>query len=208
LRRRSAAATQGAIASVSNRGVIPATDVLAPASQTRSRRLFLALWPTLTERRRCISVARLSRPAGVGRLMLPENLHMTLAFLGPVSAARQARLEALLQRVQAAPFRLRFASLQCWRGGSLCCLTAAPVRALLRLHAQLLKQVRKAGIAVDARPLCPHITLARDLPRSLAATIGGDVPAVWLAARDFCLVASEPGAQGRRYRVLRRWPLR
>jgi 2'-5' RNA ligase len=82
------------------------------------------------------------------------------------------------------------------------------VRELLRLHAQLLKQVRQAGIVTDARALRPHITLVRDLPRGVAATIGGQVPAVWLAARDFCLVASEPDARARRYRVLRRWPLR
>jgi 2'-5' RNA ligase len=110
--------------------------------------------------------------------------------------------------VQAARFRLRLASLQCWHGGRLCCLSAGTVPRLLQLHRQLRACARRAGIAIEARALHPHITLARDVPREVAAAIDHDVPALWLAADAFCLVASEPHAQAARYRVLRRWPLR
>jgi 2'-5' RNA ligase len=166
------------------------------------------LWLTSAERQSCVEVSRARLPRNIGRRSLPQDLHLTLLFLGQVSAIRQSRLEVLLQQVHAAPFRLRLTSLQCWHGGRVCCLTAGMVPALRQLHRSLQVAARRAGMLVEAQALQPHVTLARDVPRALAATIAGDVPAICLTVNAFCLVASEPRAQAARYRVLRRWPLR
>lgn len=187
---------------------MPAANVAALANRPGSRRLFLALWLTSAEQRRCVGLLQASLPRDAGRRTLPQDLHLTLLFLGQVSPMRQARLEVLLARVRATPFRLRLASLQCWHGGRLCCLTAGMVPELLQLHRKLRACVRRAGMVVESRALRPHITLARDVPRAVAATVARDVPALWLAADAFCLVASEPHAHATRYRVLRRWPMR
>ena len=60
------------------------------------------------------------------------------------------------------------------------------------------------GLAVEAAPYRPHVTVAREVRRAPRAT--GSIAAHWPVA-DFALVVSQTDPAGVRYAVLARWPL-
>lgn len=95
-----------------------------------------------------------------GRFTRPENLHLTLVFLG------EADLDAAkncLHRLQAAPFEIVIAGLGRFRqpGGDVLWAGVQPDEWLLRAQQSLEGLVRQAGVPVENRPYRPHLTLAR-----------------------------------------------
>ena len=69
-------------------------------------RLFFALWPDETLRRQLVKrMARDLRPCG-GRRIPPENLHVTLVFLGTLDARQRRRLELAAETVPERAFTL------------------------------------------------------------------------------------------------------
>jgi 2'-5' RNA ligase len=168
------------------------------------RRLFFALLPGAAARAALQALARPYRAARV-RSVPAADLHLTLAFIGQVPDAALPRLQEAAGAIRAAPCGVVLDRLERWRGGLLCA-TGAVTPALLALHAQLLRAVRGAGLAVDARPLRAHVTLARGLPRVAGAAEEAMRP-VRLQARSFCLMESARHADGGRYTALARWRL-
>jgi 2'-5' RNA ligase len=63
--------------------------------------------------------------------------------------------------------------------------------------------IQQSGVAFDARPHVPHVTLLRN-------TEGGDLlacePVQW-SVGDFVLVSSHTEAEGAFYDIVKRWPL-
>ena len=91
-------------------------------SETPAKRLFFALWPDDALRQKlhalgeeilgnCSMRCSTSAIPGVvgnyrGRRIPPENLHLTLAFLGSVDAERQACLERMALAIRSPAFTL------------------------------------------------------------------------------------------------------
>lgn len=164
------------------------------------RRLFFALWPDRTARR--------ALQARAGRTVHAADLHVTLLFLGAVPEARLPALFAAAAIVRARPLALRFDALECWQGGRICVAVAAPNAAAQALHRQLRALAQGLGLAVERRPFVPHITLARNLSRPLAAGLRRPLSPVRVSATHFCLAESRATPAGKsRYTVLRSWPL-
>ncbi len=94
----------------------------------------------------------------------PEQLHLTLSFLGEVAVGICAQLTAELVKIGAPGFDLHFTATGCfpdrrqprvlWAG-----LAAAP--RLIALAQQINNAVTICGISQEVRPFSPHITLAR-----------------------------------------------
>jgi 2'-5' RNA ligase len=137
----------------------PARDVM---------RLFVAV-EISDEVRRSLAAAqsRLRRtPARVG-WVAPENIHLTLAFLGDVGADRIASLAAALDGVgrEFAPFGYTVAGLGCfgsrraprvlWAGVS------HGAEDLVRLQAQTAVALRALDVRLEDRPFSPHLTIGR-----------------------------------------------
>ena len=79
-----------------------------------AQRLFFALWPDPAVRAALAGVtARLTLPRG--RLTPPQNLHVTLVFLGAADAARRACVEAAADGVQAEGFTVTLDRTGWWR---------------------------------------------------------------------------------------------
>ncbi len=162
-----------------------------------SARLFLALWPDAATRS-CLAAQRdaLRLPAGA-RAVSDANLHATLHFIGAIDRERVAALWAALSEVQARPTQLAATGLAIWKGGTVV-LQLQGDDALAALHADTGAALRACGIALDARPFAPHVTLAR-------AATGVELPSAarpldWRAT-GFALVES-PGGSPPAYRVL------
>ncbi len=168
------------------------------------RRLFLALWPPDPVREAIRNVGcRLAREVD-GRRVGDAGLHLTLAFLGTLEAARREALEAALSALDLSAHTLLLDRLGYWRrpqvvwvGAS--CTPEALAAFVTDLHACL----HALELPVEERPFVPHVTLLRKVRRRPPA-LPFD-PITW-AVDGFVLVQSELRPEGARYTVLRRWP--
>lgn len=101
----------------------------------------------------------------------PEQWHVTLAFLGDVGVDEDEIVEASHPAARSAPSQIdlelagagRFGDRVIWLG-----VHDEPHGAVAQLGASMKRRLGEAGIAVDDRPLRPHITLARSRGRGRA----------------------------------------
>lgn len=159
-------------------------------------------------------------PAAV-RWIAPESLHLTLAFLGELDAARLAEAEgatAVAAR-EGGPFTLRLTNLGIfgparsprviWAGVS------GDIAALGNLQDRLATELELRGFPHEDRPFSPHLTLARikePLPLDAARTLPDllrSAPAehgTW-QVHELCVMKSELARSGARYTCLHAYPL-
>lgn len=135
--------------------------------------------------------------------MQPQNVHVTLVFLGNIDAASELLVKHSVTGISAKPFVLTFDRLSYWSRPKVLCLTCSQLPdEVEKLVTALNREVASCGLQTDTRPYKPHITLARH------AKYLPDInfePIVW-RAESFCLVesCSEPG--GVSYKVRQQWP--
>ncbi len=172
------------------------------AVETENQRVFFALWPHTALRARMDRVAQML-PAD-GRVVPPENLHLTLAFPGTVPAAVVTELCQRADALNAPTMRLRLDRLGyfprprvAWLGPS-----ESPV-ALADLAAVLRGLCAQSGVTMEDRPFQAHVTLRRDVKRFAAIPVE---PLDW-PVRRMVLIESGRGGHPGPYRVLQSWPL-
>lgn len=98
------------------------------------------------------------------RWSAPEQLHITLRFIGDADAALEEELVAELDSVQASPFRLQLAGVGRFvRKGPTEVIWAGvhPSRELQELQREVEKACRRAGLVAERREFQAHVTLAR-----------------------------------------------
>ena len=176
------------------------TDTTQPGTQ----RLFFALWPDDTTRDALNRSGKWLHQHWGGRRMRADTLHITLAFLGDLSAAQ---LDALLQGIHDIPvgtFELSLDQTGHWSHNRIGWLgLSQPSTPLESLVQALRDQLRALDIPFDARPHTPHITLLRKAQGGAAVEC---LPVNW-SVNEFALVASNQQADGAHYDVLKKWPL-
>jgi 2'-5' RNA ligase len=188
----------------------------APAERQRGRammRLFVAVTPpsrVVEELQTATAAMRSAHPQL--RWALPDQWHLTLAFLGEVGDQARADLSARLGRVAArhAPMRLALHGAGRFGDRVLWTRVGGDVTALRGLAASVRAAALRAGIDVEDRPYRPHLTLAR-------AREHGDLRPVVEAMADFAgsswtagelhLVRSHLGAGPARYEQVASWEL-
>ncbi len=169
------------------------------------QRLFFALWPDGDTQSALARLAKARLPSGSGRLIVAQNLHLTLAFLGPVDASFRECAERAAASLRAPAFELEFRRLGYWPRPRV--LWSAPERTpegLTMLESMLRNVLAACGHEPESRPFRAHMTLARKVRDPVGETI--HAPIRWPVS-DFHLVASQTFANGARYRPLVRWPL-
>lgn len=172
--------------------------------ETPTLRLFFALWPGSAERSALARWQPALHALCGGRVMRPETLHLTLAFLGQVERARLAALQQTVREVSVPSFPLCLDTLRYWAHNRIVyAAPSAPPAALGRLAAELAERLRHAGWAFDARPFQPHVTLLRSA-RCPAVLPLPAAPVHW-AVHDMALVSSVRDEQGAHYEVLARF---
>jgi 2'-5' RNA ligase len=165
-------------------------------------RLFFALWPDDQTRLKLVRLSQSIVTQGF-RPVHPQNLHITLVFLGQVDAASDLLIKHSVSAISAEPFDLTFDQLSYWSKPKVLCLTCShtPDEGQT-LVAELNREAANCGLQTETRPYQPHITLARHAQYLPNLSIE---PMVW-RAESFCLVESfsEPG--GVNYQVRQQWP--
>ncbi|PKH22780.1 RNA 2',3'-cyclic phosphodiesterase [Enterobacterales bacterium CwR94] len=144
--------------------------------------------------------------AEAGKPVAAANLHLTLAFLGDVSAEKSQQLQRLAARIQQPAFNLHLDDAGHWpRPGVVWLGCRQAPRGLLQLAALLRSQAARSGCYQSPLPFHPHITLLRGAHQPVAVPPRGFH---WSCVIEhFHLFASEQ-TQGRtRYRSLAQWPL-
>lgn len=170
-----------------------------------SRRLFFALWPDQQRQARWAALASEKLPPQMGRLVRPENLHITLLFAGNVSQSQAQCLEQLGDVFEGRAFSLRLDHLGHWRRPQVLWWGASEQpQALLDIVQGLQKGALQCGVEVDPRPYQAHLTLARKVKKAPAQL--DFEPEAW-PLREFVLVESVSSSDGLRYQVLKSWPL-
>jgi 2'-5' RNA ligase len=177
-----------------------------PPLRAPARRLFFALWATAEERRALSAAAAAAVGTSGGRAVPEENLHVTLAFLGQVPAARTTELAALAHRVgtngalAGTPLVLQFERLAYWHAPQiLVALGTAGAGPAAALAAALQREASAAGFLPDLKPFRAHVTVARKVTHAAAST---PLPSVSWKCAEFVLVESRTIATGSVYSVL------
>lgn len=172
-----------------------------PKQQNRQR-LFFALWPDDITRQRLAAVVKQAAQQHQGKVMHTDNLHITLAFLGDVSNAQRACVEAVADSISMTPFNLRLEPIGWFKRPKVLWLGADETPdALMQLVASLNQGLRSCDIALDDRPFATHLTLMRKVQRFNEMKIE---PIDWRVDR-FCLVQSFTHPEGVEYKVVKSW---
>lgn len=164
----------------------------------------------------CEAIGRLQAELGAGRIVQPDNLHLTLAFLGEIEPFEVEALHEALSSVDWAPGpRIALAGLEVFGSESRPEAVVLGVRAdpeLTRWHAAVMRAAREgAGLSLARRRFRPHVTLARfgkrPAPVDLARLGGflsaeGAVALEPFSAERVVLVRSTLGPGAPRHEVL------
>jgi 2'-5' RNA ligase len=96
-----------------------------------------------------------------GRRTPPENLHLTLVFLGEVAEPKLPPIEHELSKLNFAPLQIKLTGLGTFPRAGVLFAEAEPTRPLLQLQATVAAAMARCGFPLEDRPYHPHITLAR-----------------------------------------------
>ncbi|NJD31610.1 MAG: RNA 2',3'-cyclic phosphodiesterase [Gammaproteobacteria bacterium] len=172
-----------------------------------SRRLFFALWPDAPTLEAVLAALRRNLPRGIGRAQRPDQLHLTLEFLGSVPESRlQEVLDAGAALSGRTPrFEIVFDKVEHWKRPEVLCLTASATPEPLAAFVQALRsELLARGFEPEKRPFKAHLTLARKVRRPPPLATLQPLP--WPAG-EFSLVESTTDPSGSRYGTLATWPL-
>lgn len=166
----------------------------------RSHRLFLALWPDAEVTAQLAAHTRdWAWPAGCA-VYAPADWHVTLHFIGNVAIDRLQEIVAGVG-MPVEPFALVLERPGLWHPGlAVLCPSRLPP-AMQSLHGRLGRCLQGLGLAIDARPYRPHVTLAR---HAIAAMPPASCRPVTWNVRSFALVVSTGDKDGR-YQVIREY---
>lgn len=158
----------------------------------------------------------LQQGLGLPRPVPPENLHVTLVFLGTLPEPVIADLDLAFGAVRAPGFTLQIRGVGSFGGARPRLVYAGVVAdpALLHLQAKLETAARQTGMEVEARRFVPHVTLAR-LPERMegrerierAIAFRGLHASPAVEVESFTLYRSHLTGSGPVYEALAEYPL-
>ncbi len=179
---------------------------MQPLTVTPGARLFFALWPQAELADTIYHSTHSLVSAHIGRRVAPAQLHLTLAFLGHLSAEQLQCMLPVAEALRAEAFTVQLDAVGhfpkpqvLWLGST------TPALALQNIQQQLVHDLTQhCDYQPESRAFLPHMTLWRkvkqiELPRYFA-------PLIW-PVNKFVLAASRTLTTGAEYSILREWPL-
>ena len=100
-----------------------------------------------------------------GNFSLPENIHLTLAFLGECAMRQTAAAKAAMNAVRFDPFDIHIERIGRFKrgGGDIWWAGLRESKPLSDLHRKLTEKLIVAGFSLERREYKPHITLGREI---------------------------------------------
>jgi RNA 2',3'-cyclic 3'-phosphodiesterase len=95
----------------------------------------------------------------------PENLHVTLSFLGQVDPSRLSGIEQALTTIKSNRLHLHLDGVATFPNAGILYARVKPSTGLLNLAEQVFRSMEDYGFPREQRPYTPHITLARSKGR-------------------------------------------
>jgi 2'-5' RNA ligase len=129
-------------------------------------RLFVAINFNCGTRSRLLALRdQLRTGSERGNFSAPENIHLTLAFLGECNAKQAAAAQSALEGASFAPFAVVIERIGRYtrKGGDIWWAGVRGTQPLLALQGSLAERLAAMGFALDSRKYSPHITLGREV---------------------------------------------
>jgi RNA 2',3'-cyclic 3'-phosphodiesterase len=190
------------------------------------KRLFLAIPLPEDVRKTLAAVVKRAAAAEVphwgdrvAKWVPPENLHVTLKFLGDVAEGDIEPLVTALAKVASpGPFKLHTHQLELFpKRGPVRVITAGldgDLHSLTLLHRGIEGVTEEFGVQRDDRPYRPHVTLGRvrsrvEVRRRCMETLSGisQIPPAEFAVTEFVLMESRLSQTGSTYTPIAQFPL-
>jgi RNA 2',3'-cyclic 3'-phosphodiesterase len=131
------------------------------------------------------AISELREKSASGNFTRPENLHLTLAFIGEATDAKAIR--GAIDRCAAKPFSLTVSG--SGHFGDLYWVGIENNPKLKALAESLQNDLRTSGFDIEDRAFKPHITIARQLPAASLVTL--NVPRTSMTVTRISLMKSE-----------------
>ena len=156
---------------------------------------------------RLAGVQRRLSNMGRGRFVPPENLHLTLAFLGEVPDVKVPLLSEALRNVEAPALDLKIARIGTFSEESgLWWAGLEGNRKLNDLQESIAAALEEAGFKVEKDKFKPHITLVRDYAKGRDFDAKKALPKPFaFTVSSFSLMRSELSGRGAVYTDLERY---
>lgn len=168
-------------------------------------RLFFAIWPTPGIATLLNAWSRTAQVECGGRVALPANIHLTLAFLGDVSPGRVKRLAECGRRAGGAAHSLALEEARYWKHNRVVWAGPRAIPPALGALAEALnRELIAADFPTEAREFNAHVTLIRQarLPRMLPG-----LPTIVWPVSEMVLVRTQLSSTGSSYAMLERFAL-
>jgi len=161
---------------------------------------------------------RESVPAAQASWSRPENIHLTLKFVGEITKDRAAKLSEATARAaeHSDPFRIEIAGTGAFPNRGVPRVLWIGLNdsegGLTRLHEQLERECLRVGFEQEARSFKPHLTLARlrrpDHAKALAAAhLEMPFESEKFTATEVLVIRSELSSSGSKYTTISRHAL-
>lgn len=171
-----------------------------------TRRLFFALALPDAMQQNIVQWRADHFPPEAGRPVAAANLHLTLAFLGEVSAAKAQVLQQQASRIRQAGFNVTLDDIGHWPGSGVVWLGCKnPPLGLLQLAQLLRSQAARSGCYQTPLPFHPHITLLRNATRP--AALPAKTQNETFRVDHFSLYESVFSRGRTRYNIVQSWQL-
>jgi 2'-5' RNA ligase len=147
-----------------------------------------------------------SRDSGKGlRFTAPENMHLTLVFLGEVAEEKLSAIAAELGAVAVPNLNLHLSGLGTFSRAGVLFAVVEFTPALLRLQADVAQRMAHIGFKLENRAYYPHLTLARGHSafrlKPAQRALPQSVPRSF-SVNEIILYRSQPTPDGSRYEPL------
>ncbi|MDH3693623.1 MAG: RNA 2',3'-cyclic phosphodiesterase [Gammaproteobacteria bacterium] len=173
-------------------------DTLNP--KTDRQRIFIAAWPDDIAREALRDTANSILKTGFqAKQVKPENIHITIAFLGDLIPAAVETIKHLLSNFQLSHITLNLNRLGYWRKPRVVWLGCRDkptglITEIESLHSQL----RRLGFRVDERGFVPHVTVFRKAAKRPHISI---TPIEWPVS-ELTVVRSTLTSDGPNYEII------
>ena len=176
----------------------------------RTVRVFFAIWPDDMAQKQLAALAERLQAESFcgGRKIKPENIHVTLVFVGEVDSGKLAALCRAADGIKgsgARAFDVVIEEIRYWKHNRIAYAAIRRIpQKLMDLVDALQNALAAAGFSIERRAYEPHITLMRKASCQTLPELAE--PIAW-RAREWMLVKSEQTSDGSVYSPIGRWPL-